>query len=350
MGRSALASWILLPVTPLAIACSYVPAPIRPSLPGLPEHVARAERFLGGGAPLGRVTEAIVVVVLDGARWQDVLVGTDASFGSWRGPSDLVSGAVLMPNLHAMIMRGAVVGSPGGGAPMRASGPDFISLPGYTEIFSGRTPVRCADNDCPATEDATLVDEVSAHGGLAAVFASWAPIARAASRSPEGMVVSTGEPETARFRADRQTATEALDYLTRRRPQFLFLGLGEPDELAHQGDYAGYLDTLRQADVVLGELEVTLAAMGERGRRTSVFVTCDHGRGTDFRHHGRGWPESSRVWLVAAGGAIPARGVVQSRAPQRLRDIAPTIRVLLGLPADGAAEAGAPIAELIAPP
>ena len=153
-----------------------------------------------------------------------------------------------------------------------------------------------------------------------------------------------GRPRRAR------TAALALAHLAQERPGFLFLGLGEPDELAHEGDYRGYLDTLRQADVILGELALTLAGMGERGRRTSVFITCDHGRGSrgsDFRHHGARWPESARVWLVAVGGGVPARGEVRGTASHRLRDIAPTLRALLGLPADPSPLAGSPIQALL---
>ncbi len=291
----------------------------------------------------GAGTEAVVVVVLDGARWQDVLVGVDPSLAP-RAPA--VPASQLMPNLHAMIAGGVLIGGPGEGKPMVASGPNFVSLPGYNEIFSGRSPSRCQDNDCPQTQEPTIVDRAPE----AAVFSSWGPIARAASAvaasGPRGLVVSTGQPDTGEFRSDRETARAALVHLAQHRPRFLFLGLGEPDEFAHRGDYPGYLESLRRADGILGELHETLRALGERGDRTSVFVTCDHGRGPDFRNHGAAWPESSRVWLVAAGGLIPARGAVSSPATRRLADIAPTVRKLLGLPADRSPGAGNAIAEL----
>ena len=86
--------------------------------------------------------------------------------------------------------------------------------------------------------------------------------------------------------------------------------------------------------------------MGERGRRTSVFVTCDHGRGANFRDHGAAYPESSRVWLVASGGAMLEIGAVTSKTAHRLADIAPTVRALLGLPVDRSAGAGVAIREV----
>jgi hypothetical protein len=290
-------------------------------------------------------TDAVVVVVLDGARWQEVLVATDPRFAA---PKDRgVSAKDLMPNLHEMIEEGAVVGAPDHGPPMVATGPHFVSLPGYNEIFSGRSPSSCFDNDCPATHVPTIADEIRETSSDVAVFASWGPIVRAAALRPSDIVRSTGEVGTGAFRADRATADKALVYFREAHPTFMFLGLGEPDEYAHRSDYGGYLGSLRQADAILGELRGALSEMGDRGKSTSVFVTCDHGRSDDFRDHGGPWPESSRVWLVAAGGAIPARGAVESKQKHRLADITPTIRALLGLPADTEPTAGVVIDELL---
>ena len=324
---------------PSAMVRSPVEAPAPVALPPSPAPVV--------AEPTPR-TEAVVVVVLDGARWQEVLVATDPKFAT--GDDRDVSAKAIMPNLHKMIDDGVVVGAPDHGPPMVATGPHFISLPGYNEIFSGRSPVLCADNECPATRLPTIVDEVRASSSDVAVFSSWGPIVRAASQHPSEIVHSTGEVGTAAFRADRATADKGLAYFAEHRPTFFFLGLGEPDEYAHRGDYAGYVASLRQADDVLGELRGLLAQMGERGKSTSLFVTCDHGRSDDFRDHGGPWPESSRVWLVAAGGAIPSRGFVDSERKHRLADITPTIRVLLGLPADHSSGAGSPIEELLPAP
>jgi Metalloenzyme superfamily len=293
-------------------------------------------------------TDSVVLVVLDGARWQEVLVGTDPHFAD--GDDRGVAATRLMPTLHRMIDEGGVIGAIGHGPPMVATGPNFISLPGYTEIFSGRTPALCADNECPATRLPTLVDEIRARSSDVAVYSSWQPIARAAARNASDIVMSTGSDGTGAFRPDRATADLALAYLIERRPAFLFVGLGEPDEFAHRGDYAGYLGSLRQADEVLTELRERLSVMGEYGDHTSILVTCDHGRADDFQDHGAPWPESSRVWLVGAGGAIPARGEIDTSDKHRLADIAPTIRRLIGLSDDASPGAGEPIAELLPTP
>jgi hypothetical protein len=322
---------------------------------------------------------AVVLVVLDGARWQEVFTGADPWLASAAGVEAGVSASELMPHLHeALSIRGAALGAPEHGPVVAASGPNFVSMPGYTEIFTGRRVHSCFDNECGRAKMPTIADEIRAHAAEAsevAVFASWDRIERAATSDPERIVVSTGRarlwgadsiaddpiasdwlergrgadpwPGSGDFRPDGLTAGLALRYLEVKRPRFLFVGLGEPDEYAHRGDYAGYLASLRAADAVIGELFAVLDRMSIRGQRTSVFITADHGRAHDYRFHGRAFPESARVWLVAAGGDVRARGLTRTLHPHSLADVAPTLRVLLGLQAVAAPSSGTPIDELL---
>jgi hypothetical protein len=324
---------------------------------------------------------AVILVVLDGTRWQEVFVGADPQLAA-EAAVPAVPADALMPHLHALVAdRGSALGAPGHGPPIAASGPNFVSLPGYTEIFTGRRTHGCADNDCAPARVPTVMDQARALASGpsdVAVFASWEKIERAASVDPASLVVSTGRYATSHedslqddavtrdylqrgaqadpfpghgdFRPDRFTAAIALRYLETRRPRLMFLGLGEPDEYAHRGDYAGYLASLRAADATLGDVFAALGRMGTRGEHTTVLVTADHGRGRDYRVHGRAFPESARVWLVAAGGGIEARGLAHATRPHCLADVAPTVRALLQLPADVAPAAGAPLDELFAAP
>jgi bisphosphoglycerate-independent phosphoglycerate mutase (AlkP superfamily) len=81
--------------------------------------------------------------------------------------------------------------------------------------------------------------------------------------------------------------------------------------------------------------------MGARGRHTTVLVTADHGRAYDFKDHGGRYPESGRVWLVAAGDDVRGHGLVAASRRHTLSDLAPTVRTLLGIGGEGT-----PIAEI----
>ncbi len=322
----------------------------------------------------------VVVVALDGARFREIFAGVDPELaGGARAPGiGLESSEQLMPNLHRLMsVEGAALGAPEHGPPISASGPDFVSLPGYAEIFTGRRTTGCGNNACQGTSPLSVADQLGepANGAWkSAVVTSWPDIAKVAAKSPR-VAVSAGKhagatrwrfdrtdavstalrraeaeppwPGTGDFRRDRYTADLALAYLRAEQPNFLFVGLGETDEFAHQGNYTGYLEALREADRYVGELAATLAARARAGVRTALFVTADHGRAATFRDHGQPYPESARVWLVASGSAIEARGLVAAQAPRHLADIAPTLRALFGLPADRDQSAGFPLFELL---
>ncbi len=346
-----------------------------------PIHVASGadkDQADGGMSP-ALPDHAAVVIVLDGARWQDVLMGIDGDLAREAGLDPRSANEPTMPRLSELARtRGAVFGAPSSGTVIAASGPNFVSLPGYTEILGGHPPSACDSNQCPATVRPTFVDEVRAASESArevAVFSSWADLVRVATVHPETLVVSGGRslrdgdailredpamadlldrgasalpwPGEGDFRPDRFTAPLATRYLEVTRPRFLFLSLGEPDEYAHRGDYAGYLESLRFADDAIARIIDVLDRAGNGGRRTTVYVTADHGRAFDFRDHGGKWPESARSWLVAIGDGVGARGAIEGRSLRHLADIAPTARAWLGLPADPALDAGRAIAELL---
>lgn len=315
-------------------SCSSAPpVSVPPVVPSDTERVA--------GAPAQK-PEPVVLVTVDGARWQDVF-----------------DGAELMPALHALAREhGAFVGADARAA-LSASGPNYVSLPGYTEILTGRAPLTCRDNDCPQTRTLTLLDRAAEAGLTVAAFASWEKLERAVTARPGSFVVSAGRdpgddsppwPGSGAYRSDVKTAEVALEYLEIVQPDVLFLGLGDPDEHAHHGNVAGYRAALAHADTVLARLRRVLDRMGDRGKATHVFVTADHGRANDFRSHGGHAPESARVWLVGAGPRIRARGRSHSPRARHLADIAPTIATVIGVETVRGAGSGEVLAELFDPP
>jgi hypothetical protein len=315
-----------------------------------------------------RAESAVVLVVLDGVRWQEVFGGADRALARDRGLNPLAwaSARALMPNLQrALEMRAIALGAPGHGAEVSASGPSYVSFPGYLEIFAGHPDPACESNGCARSPSRTIADDVGEASGPddVAVVASWPAIARAASADPSRFVVSAGRsrlehgerlreddgaaswidrgsrarafPGEGDYRPDAFTAHIALRALETLRPRFLFVGLGDADEHAHRNDYRGYLEAIHASDAFLGDLFTALDRMGARGRHTTVVVTADHGRAYGFKDHGGRYPESGRVWLVAAGADLRAHGLVNAARRHTLSQIAPTLRALLGLPVDG---------------
>ena len=144
---------------------------------------------VAGSEPAGTT---VVVVTVDGARWEEVFRGVDPALGGAYGlrEHELIDARSLVPNLAGLVSGyGAALGAPEVGAEIRASGPNFVSLPGYTELFTGRGPSTCRDNACGATTEPTVIDELTARFGCspedAAVVTSWPDIGRVAAMRPD---------------------------------------------------------------------------------------------------------------------------------------------------------------------
>lgn len=312
----------------------------------------------------------VVVLVIDGIRWQEVFAGVDPKLARRHGiGGDGRVASQLVPNLHALRTdEGAAVGAPGVGPPLLASGPVYRSLPGYMELLSGRSAEYCSSNRCGSVRYPTLIDQVSEdEPGTAALFASWPHLLHAAALKPERALVSAGRttgtnlellygspgrsalrdralragpfPSKGDFRADMFTAALALDYLNHERPRLLFVSVGEADVWGHANNYRAYLAALHDADAFVGQLLAASRRLNQAGHRTTLIVTTDHGRDAHAREHGPKIPESARVWAMAAGFGVQRRGDVPLEGSKTLSAIAPSVLCLLGL---GRTQAGLP--------
>ncbi|HVH42060.1 MAG TPA: hypothetical protein VM925_06940, partial [Labilithrix sp.] len=297
-----------------------------------------------------REVPRVVLVTIDGLRWEDFF-----AVSTTRTSAD-----EPMPNLRRLVRdRGIALGGPGCTYDVRASGPNFVSLPGYIEMFTGKAS-GCFHNACPPVTVPTVIDEVRAASGEAdvAVFASWEKYAHAVARDRKSIVLSAGArtassglarddtklrgyldagaahagyPGWGDYRPDVHTARIALRYLETMRPRLLVVGLGDADEQAHRGDFAGYERAVRSADEFIADVERALARMGEEGSRTAVLVTTDHGRAHSLRAHGAAFPESQRVFVAGFGAGVAHRGIACSTAPIRLAHLAGALRSLLSM-------------------
>ncbi|HMJ15837.1 MAG TPA: hypothetical protein VK524_30685, partial [Polyangiaceae bacterium] len=139
------------------------------------------------------------MIVIDGARWQEIFGGTDRALAKIHAlpESAIRNGSQLVPALHGIIEKGgAALGAPEHGAPIAASGPAFVSVPGYIEIFSGRPAVNCLNNRCLWSGGRNLLDQIAEDSGGrpgdVAVFASWPGMLRTVTRDSRGVLVSAG--------------------------------------------------------------------------------------------------------------------------------------------------------------
>jgi hypothetical protein len=274
----------------------------------------------------------VILVTIDGTRWQDVFDGTDSTL--YHGTP--ISSRDLMPNLyHYFVDQGMVVGRK---SLMVASNSSHVSLPGYLEIMRGYQTFDCTNNKC----DPYLTPTIADYFDQVAVFSSWDTIRKAVSQHSYSMVVNCGRRYRSDgwldknltdnqffdasdfsydplYRLDEYTRKVALDYFTQNHPDFLWVALGDTDEWAHMNQYTRYLQAMQSADTFLGDL-----MKDPESQRYLIVVTVDHGRGSNWNSHGSD-AESARVWLMMRGPNVPAGYEASYNATVSLANILPTI-------------------------
>lgn len=252
---------------------------------------------------------------------------------------------------------------------IQVSNPWRVSLPGYHSMFSGVVQ-PCFGNRCGRVRTETMFERVRRELGLrprdVAAITSWAPVGLSVQHKRGAVYVSPGRAPVPgerdrvlrkltrvqrrgrlpwRFaRWDKHTWAYAKRYLVARRPKLLLVSLLDADKWAHKRSMKRYKASLRRYDRWLRDLSRTLARMGDYGRRATIVVATDHGRGygRSWWRHGLKFPHSRHAWMFVAGPCV-AKGE-QPRAERHGHiDLRPTIERTLGLAPMSCRGCGAPI-------
>ena len=320
-------------------------------------------------------TQNVVLVVIDGVRWQEVFRGGDCALMTkaqggvedtlalrarfCRGSADSAR-AALMPFLWGTVARrGILLGDRDRGGDGHIANPMKFSYPGYNEIITGTPDPRIDSNDFGPNPNLTVFEWLARRagfGGRVRVWGTWNVFDAIFNEGRSGLPVRSGWDTPfpgPRNDVEREldalwaTTTRQWDYmppdaflqravlrsLRADRPRILFVGFGEPDEWAHDRRYDHYLGSLHAADGYLRELWETLQSLpGYRGT-TTLLVLADHGRGrtaADWTDHGRSVAGAEEIWFGALGRGVPAVGPAVEGPPFVQAQVAATLASLVG--------------------
>jgi Metalloenzyme superfamily len=336
-----------------------------------------------------RCTENVIIVTLDGFRWQELFTGADETlldgkFGGardpkalkerfWR-PTPIERREALMPFFWGTIAReGQVFGDPARNAAAKLTNGLKFSYPGYSEMFCGFADERIDSNDKRNNPNLSVLEFLNAreaHKGRVAAFCTWDVFPFIFRAATNGLHVHAGwvdiqdEPLTPRQRFtneamarlprywpdntfDVTTMEAAREHLVRHKPRVLYIGLGETDEWGHGRRYDLYLGAAHCSDQYLADLWKTLQQMPHYKNKTTLLVTTDHGRGStriDWTDHGKKVAGAEYIWIAVMGPDTPKLGVRANIAATQAQ-VAATIAALLGEDLNTASpKAAAPLA------
>ena len=297
--------------------------------------------------------ENVVVVTLDGFRWQEFFDGADETL-----LDDKLGGAKDVPGLKRRYWRetaaarreallpfvwgtiakqGQIFGNPARKSLATSTNGLKFSYPGYSELFCGIVDPRVNSNakrENPNLSVFEFLNNRPGFKGKVEIACTWDVFDSIFRTQTSGVPVHAGwKPLKADKLTDRETTLNAAmemlprywpdnayDLFTvgavrsaieRRKPRVLYVGLGETDEWAHGRRYDLYLDAAHKADRFLAEFWADLQRDPQYKDKTALLLTTDHGRGktrVDWTDHGPGVTGAEFIWMAALGIGVPAAG------------------------------------------
>lgn len=338
---------------------------------------------------MAAAAEKVVLVTLDGVRWQEVFNGADKNLINNKDfvkqPAQLKRQfwdensqkrqQLLMPFLTQTLARqGVIIGDRNKGSMMSVSNPWYFSYPGYNEILTGEADESINSNDKVFNPNKTILERLDAQPEFknsTALFGSWDVFPYIVNTERSGVFVNAGFMPIAEdlfadasllnalqteipspwhnVRLDSFTYRFAKAYMLAKQPKLLVISLGETDDFAHDGHYDAYLKSAKQSDAFLKDLWQTIQSTPGYKNNTTLIVTTDHGRGSnanDWQHHSskqalaksqqrkKAFPEgiigSEHIWLAAIGPAIKGKGLIKTNNELKQAQIAATVLKALG--------------------
>jgi hypothetical protein len=319
-------------------------------------------------------SENIIVVTLDGFRWQEVFGGADDSLINDPKFSFDTAGlknkfwAVtpgerrkkLFPFFWTTIAtQGQLHGNRNLGSKLNVKNRYWFSYPGYNEIFTGYPDTAVNSNDKNYNKNTTVLEFLNnqtKYRGKIAAFSSWDCFDAILNEPRAKFFVSAGIDtlpfKTASFsllnemqekfplplgndvRPDELTYFIAKEYVKEYKPKVLYIAFDETDDYAHGGRYDRYLEMAHVEDMWIGDLWKMVQSMPEYKNKTTLLVLCDHGRGDkikkEWTSHGDKIEGADQIWLAALGAGIEPRGEIKTDEQLYQAQIAQTIAKLLG--------------------
>ncbi len=317
-------------------------------------------------------TKNVIVVTLDGVRTKEIFSGLDEPlykkiyknaerrpiFKQFSGPDAASRREKLMPFFWTRLMRGegSIAGNRELGSEVKTTNNMLFSYPGYSEILTGR-----AHDDVINSNDRVqnkfpsflqfLQRKMKLGRDQVALFASWNVFNEIATTDPEAFEINAGyEPyagagkplSDAQFetptpwdsvRHDFYTFRFAMSHIEKNSPRIVYIGLGETDDWAHDGNYDRMIDALQRTDNYLKELWEFVGTDPRYKGNTSIVITTDHGRGVtekDWDKHGEDVPEARRIWMAFVSPDSALRGEWGKAETIYQNQVAATVTKLLG--------------------
>jgi len=331
-------------------------------------------------------TENIFIITIDGFRWQEVFNGADpaiinnAAFVKdtslmrqlYMDTDPLIRRQKLMPFFWNVIaQKGQLYGNRLFNNKVNVKNLYKVSYPGYNEILTGYTDPQIIINLPRNNNNVNILEYLNnkeEYHEKVVAFSSWYIFPYILNKERSGLKINSGyekmEDENAdttfqlinrvqenieeksHTRYDQLTYLNAREYIEQHHPRVVFIGLGETDEFAHQGQYDMYLQQATAIDKMIADLWYYVQTHSFYKDKTTFIITTDHGRGSkpsSWSAHHLFIRGSAQTWLAMIGPDISPAGEIKNEQQIYEKQLPTTIAMFLGQKFETAHRAGKPI-------
>lgn len=316
--------------------------------------------------------ENLVIVTLDGFRWQELFKGADevlindktythdpkgAKEDYWAGTATARREKLLPFFWSTVVQNGQLHGNRAYGSKVNVLNEYQFSYPGYNELLTGYPDPAVNSNDKIWNKNETVLSFLQKQKeftGKVAAFASWDVFPYILNARQGGVYVNADadsfkfssptfqalnelqilSPKPLSLRPDVVTYMAAKQYLKEFHPRVLFIGFDETDDFAHHGLYDQYLLSAHAQDAMLSDLWNYIQSQPQYKNKTTLIITCDHGRGDKIKKnwtdHGDNIKESGETWMAFLGAGIEPGGEIKTEEQLYQAQLAQTMAGLLG--------------------
>ena len=346
--------------------------------------------LLAVSLPKALAADHLIIITLDGLRWQEVYRGIDPTLVDndqyTKRPEDIKEKfdaesqqqkrQKLMPFLWQTVAeQGVLLGNQDKNSVMELTNTWWFSYPGYNEILTGKADPSINSNEAVDNKNVTILEWVNQQNkktDKVAAFTGWDAFPAIINENRSGVMVNAGFENASwkklspraqlinelqqttpspwhNVRFDAYTYGLAKEYLLAKKPSLMYIALGETDDFAHMEEYHQYINSAHRSDQFIADLWHTVQRTKGLKNNTNIIITVDHGRGITpqtWPHHAsakaiqqyfkmadapqEGIVGSNFVWLAALGPDINALGEVSGSEPVFQNQIAATALTLLG--------------------
>lgn len=290
-------------------------------------------------------TENLIIFTLDGMRWEEIFSGVDSAI--MRNPQFTHEREEIEKTLwdnsaeerrkrlypfiwNTIAAKGQLYGNRNKGSFADVANRYRFSYPGYNEIFTGYPDTAVNSNDKIKNKNENVLEFINkqkGYEGKVAAFSTWDVIPYILNKWRSGIVANTYPDSLAlgndkskllddlqffaakqhgdAARPDLVTYMAAREYFKTKRPKVMYISFDESDEFAHAGKYDDYLGVSHMEDAMMADIWNLVQSMPEYKDKTTLIVTCDHGRGdkikSQWRDHGQKVDDATQIWMGIIG-------------------------------------------------